>query len=111
MVDIKDKKASSVKKRKPAANADVAKATKDAAQSAKKAAKKTATKKSSKKTASSARSEALHAQHADELYQSIALLAYFKAEARNFLPGFEVDDWVAAEIEILQAGETQPADD
>ena len=30
----------------------------------------------------------------------IATAAYFKAEARGFQPGQELDDWVAAEHEI-----------
>jgi len=33
----------------------------------------------------------------------IAELAYYKAESRNFEPGFEVDDWLAAEQEFLQS--------
>ncbi len=30
----------------------------------------------------------------------IALAAYFKAEARGFAPGHELEDWLAAEQEI-----------
>jgi hypothetical protein len=30
----------------------------------------------------------------------IARAAYFRAEKRNFAPGQEVDDWVAAEAEV-----------
>ncbi len=29
----------------------------------------------------------------------IAESAYYKAEARGFLPGYELDDWLAAEAE------------
>jgi len=31
----------------------------------------------------------------------IAECAYYKAERRGFVPGFELDDWLAAESEIL----------
>lgn len=31
---------------------------------------------------------------------AIAERAYFKAERRGFVPGFELDDWLAAEREI-----------
>jgi hypothetical protein len=31
----------------------------------------------------------------------IAERAYFKAERRGFVPGFELDDWLAAEREVL----------
>ena len=30
----------------------------------------------------------------------IAEAAYYKAEARGFIPGHELDDWLAAEIEF-----------
>jgi hypothetical protein len=33
-------------------------------------------------------------------FTRIALCAYFKAEARGFSPGHELDDWLAAEAEI-----------
>ena len=32
--------------------------------------------------------------------QLIALAAYFRAEARGFVPGRELEDWLAAEQEI-----------
>ena len=31
---------------------------------------------------------------------SIAIAAYYKAEARGFLPGQDLDDWLEAEAEI-----------
>jgi hypothetical protein len=37
---------------------------------------------------------------------AIAERAYFKAERRGFTPGYELDDWLAAEREI---GARQPA--
>lgn len=32
----------------------------------------------------------------------ISLAAYYKAQARGFAPGHELEDWLAAEAEILQ---------
>ena len=31
----------------------------------------------------------------------IAEMAYYKAESRGFEPGYELDDWIAAEQEFL----------
>jgi hypothetical protein len=36
----------------------------------------------------------------DEKYQLIAEAAYFRSEKRSFAPGYEVEDWLAAEAEI-----------
>ena len=36
----------------------------------------------------------------DAKYSSIAECAYYKAESRGFEPGYELDDWLAAEDEI-----------
>ncbi len=33
---------------------------------------------------------------------SIATLAYFKAQARGFAPGRELDDWLQAEAEMAE---------
>jgi hypothetical protein len=32
--------------------------------------------------------------------ERIAKVAYFRAERRNFAPGFEEQDWLAAEVEV-----------
>lgn len=37
-----------------------------------------------------------------ELEAHIAVSAYYKAEARGFAPGHELDDWLAAEKETNQ---------
>ena len=37
---------------------------------------------------------------AEERRSMIALAAYFRAERRNFGPGHELEDWVAAEAEV-----------
>ena len=40
-------------------------------------------------------------RHTDEDRQSmIAKAAYLRAEQRNFAPGHELDDWLAAEAEV-----------
>ncbi len=37
---------------------------------------------------------------APKVHDSIAELAYFKAEQRGFEPGHELEDWLAAETEL-----------
>lgn len=37
---------------------------------------------------------------AGDLTRLIAEAAYYRAQARGFAPGHELDDWVAAETEI-----------
>jgi hypothetical protein len=37
----------------------------------------------------------------------VRMTAYFRAERRGFAPGYEVEDWLAAEAEV--AGKTAPA--
>jgi hypothetical protein len=37
---------------------------------------------------------------AESRYRLIAELAYLKAQERGFEPGHEVEDWLAAEVEI-----------
>lgn len=36
----------------------------------------------------------------NELTEQIAVCAYFKAEARGYVPGFELQDWLEAESEL-----------
>jgi len=43
---------------------------------------------------------ALHATSAEQRRRMIAVAAYFRAQGRNFEPGQEVEDWLAAEAEI-----------
>ena len=38
----------------------------------------------------------------EDLYKLIAEAAYFKAKARGFAPGGEVQDWIAAEAEVRE---------
>lgn len=38
----------------------------------------------------------------DEVYRLIQETAYFKAEARQFAPGVELQDWLDAEKEVKQ---------
>lgn len=60
-------------------------------------AKKTASKKS---PASSKRVQSASLPSKQELELMIAEAAYYKAEQRNFIPGFEHQDWFEAESEI-----------
>jgi hypothetical protein len=38
----------------------------------------------------------------EQLYRMIQETAYFKAKARNFAPGHEIQDWIEAEAEVRQ---------
>ena len=38
----------------------------------------------------------------DDKLSRIAVLAYYKAEARGYEPGYEMQDWLDAEAEILE---------
>lgn len=38
--------------------------------------------------------------HDEELRASIARAAYFRSERRGFAPGYELEDWLAAEREV-----------
>jgi len=40
------------------------------------------------------------APSAEELHQLIAVTAYYLAQRRNFEPGHELEDWLAAEAQI-----------
>ena len=45
----------------------------------------------------------------EKLHELLAVAAYYRAEQRQFAPGLELDDWLAAEAETLQqlASETK----
>lgn len=45
--------------------------------------------------------ESLSAVLPEERHELIAKAAYFRSEQRGFVPGAELDDWLAAEAEIL----------
>jgi hypothetical protein len=36
----------------------------------------------------------------EQTRQQIALLAYYRAEQRGFSPGYELEDWLAAEAQV-----------
>ncbi len=38
----------------------------------------------------------------EKLRELVAVAAYYRAEHRLFTPGFELDDWLAAEAEIQE---------
>jgi hypothetical protein len=43
----------------------------------------------------------------EQLYRMIQEIAYFKAKARNFAPGHEVQDWIEAEAEVRRRIESR----
>ena len=43
----------------------------------------------------------------EQLYRMIQETAYFKAKARNFAPGHEVQDWIEAEAEVRRRVESR----
>ena len=57
---------------------------------------------SKKKSVLSVKSKKISQPKPDQDYQEmIAEAAYFKAEQRGFIPGFEEQDWLDAENEVL----------
>jgi hypothetical protein len=51
----------------------------------------------------SGRTTAATAQHPPaDRYASIAQAAYFRSQHRGFKPGYEMEDWLAAEAEVDQ---------
>ena len=45
----------------------------------------------------------------EQLRVRIAEAAYYRAEKRGFLPGMEMEDWVAAETEVRSGNARRPA--
>ena len=45
---------------------------------------------------------------ATEFRAMIAVAAYYKAEQRDFAPGFEMDDWLEAERELSAVALAKP---
>ena len=45
----------------------------------------------------------------DDLCYQIALHAYYKAEARGYEPGHEMQDWLDAEAEVMAENERRSA--
>jgi hypothetical protein len=41
-------------------------------------------------------------RHREERHASIAKAAYFRSQHRGFIPGYELEDWLAAEEEVDQ---------
>jgi len=61
---------------------------------------KTAHKSMNTEVAANASKEADQAS-TDEFHQAVAVLAYQRAESRNFESGHEMEDWLSAEAEFL----------
>ena len=45
----------------------------------------------------------------DEVRQQIAEAAYYRAQQRGFSPGYELEDWLAAEAQIRNAAPSPDA--
>ena len=61
-----------------------------------------AQKRTASATAGRAAADAKTALSNEDIYRLIAEAAYFKAKARGFEPGGEVQDWIEAETEVRQ---------
>lgn len=66
-----------------------------------------AQKKTASESAGRAAADAKTALSNEEIYRLIAETAYFKAKARGFKPGGEVQDWIEAETEVRQRIESR----
>lgn len=64
--------------------------------------------KKSPRAAAPAQADAQVRLNADEMHRLIQEAAYFKAKARNFAPGHEVQDWIEAESEVRLRFESRP---
>ena len=47
--------------------------------------------------------ETKHFRNDEEGLTRIAVAAYYKAEARGYQPGYEIQDWLEAEAEVLHS--------
>lgn len=64
------------------------------------APRKTETSRTEKSLRDGRRTPGAEAPSAEELRRRIEIAAYYRAEARGFAPGGELEDWLAAEREI-----------
>lgn len=58
--------------------------------------------KSSKENLSVVNNQQEFELHKEDQNSYIAVLAYYKAQARGFEPGHELEDWLVAEAEVSQ---------
>ncbi|MCP5245833.1 MAG: DUF2934 domain-containing protein [Burkholderiales bacterium] len=56
----------------------------------------------SRSTAKRTRTKTKSTKSKSDMQSLIAVAAYYKAQARGFTPGHELDDWLTAEKEIKQ---------
>ena len=81
-----------------------------AAAAPKPAAKRAATAKATaRKPAGTQSRPAVAAPSAAEREELVRTAAYFRAERRGFAPGYEWEDWLAAEAEVSSLPGTPPA--
>jgi len=89
--------------RKPARKSRTAVAPKPAAKKAAATAKTTVRKAAGSRVRSTAAAP-VSAERDDR----VRMAAYFRAERRGFAPGYEWDDWLAAEAEVNALADTRP---
>lgn len=96
--------------RKPARKSRTAVAPKPAARKAAATAKTTAAtvKTPVRKAAGSRAGSTAAVPVSAERDDRVRMAAYFRAERRGFAPGYEWDDWLAAEAEVNALADTRP---
>ena len=95
--------------RKPARKPRAATAPKPAANKVATAKKAATAKATARKPASTESRSAVTAPSATGREDMVRTAAYFRAERRGFAPGYEWEDWLAAEAEVSALAGSRPA--
>ena len=95
--------------RKPARKPRAATAPKLAAKKVATAKKAATAKATARRPASTASRPAVTAPSATGREEMVRTAAYFRAERRGFAPGYEWEDWLAAEAEVSALAGPRPA--
>ena len=95
--------------RKPARKPRAATAPKPAARKVATAKKAATAKATARRPASTASRPAVTAPSATGREEMVRTAAYFRAERRGFAPGYEWEDWLAAEAEVSALAGPRPA--
>jgi len=95
--------------RKPARKPRAATAPKPAAKKVATAKKAATAKATARRPASTASRPAVTAPSATGREEMVRTAAYFRAERRGFAPGYEWEDWLAAEAEVSALAGSRPA--
>jgi hypothetical protein len=95
--------------RKPARKSRAATAPRPAAKKVATAKKAATAKAAARKPAGTESRPAVAAPSAAEREDMVRTAAYFRAERRGFAPGYEWEDWLAAEAEVSALAGPRPA--